>query len=105
MFLDQVQISVAAGHGGPGSTHFRREKFAEMGGPDGGDGGDGGSIHLRANRSLNTLNPYRSLRHFEAGRGSAGEGNRRHGTDGADITLDVPLGTLVKDALTGEVLA
>lgn len=76
-----------------------------MGGPDGGDGGDGGSIHLKANRSLNTLNPYRSLRHFEAGRGMAGEGNRRHGTDGADITLEVPLGTLVKDALTGEVLA
>lgn len=105
MFLDQVQISVAAGHGGPGSTHFRREKFAEMGGPDGGDGGEGGSILLKANRSLNTLNPYRSLRRFEAARGSAGEGNRRSGTAGGDITLEVPLGTLVKDAQTGEVLA
>lgn len=105
MFLDQVQIAVAAGHGGPGSTHFRREKFAELGGPDGGDGGEGGSIYLKANRSLNTLNPYRSLRHFEAAQGSAGEGNRRHGTDAASITLEVPLGTLVKDALTGEVLA
>jgi GTP-binding protein len=105
MFLDHVQLRVAAGHGGSGAMSFRREKFAPEGGPDGGDGGKGGSVFLRANKALNTLNPYRHKREFTADRGRQGEGCLRHGKDGLDITLEVPLGTLVKDAETGEVLA
>ena len=105
MFLDQVQLRVAAGHGGPGAMSFRREKFAPEGGPDGGDGGKGGSVFLRANRALNTLNPYRSKRDFTAERGRQGEGCMRHGKDGLDVWLEVPLGTVVKDSDTGEVLA
>ena len=84
---------------------FRREKFAPEGGPDGGDGGKGGSVHLRANCALNTLNPYRNKREYAADRGRQGEGCMRHGKDGVDIWLDVPLGTLIKDGDTGEVLA
>jgi GTP-binding protein len=84
---------------------FRREKFAPEGGPDGGDGGKGGSVFLRANRALNTLNPYRSKREFVAERGRQGEGCMRHGKDGVDIWLEVPLGTVVKDGETGEMLA
>ncbi|MBK9795022.1 MAG: GTPase ObgE [Holophagaceae bacterium] len=105
MFLDQVQLRVTAGHGGAGAMSFRREKFAPEGGPDGGDGGKGGSITLRASRALNTLNPYRQKREFTAERGRQGEGCMCHGCDGADILLEVPLGTVVKDAETGEVLA
>ena len=105
MFLDQVQLRVTAGHGGAGAMSFRREKFAPEGGPDGGDGGKGGSITLRANRALNTLNPYRQKREFTAERGRQGEGCMRHGSDGADILLEVPLGTVVKDGETGEMLA
>jgi GTP-binding protein len=105
MFLDQVQLRLAAGHGGSGAMSFRREKFAPEGGPDGGDGGRGGSIFLRANRALNTLNPYRSKRDFAAERGRQGEGCMRHGKDGLDMWLEVPMGTVVKDGDTGEVLA
>lgn len=105
MFLDQVQLKVEAGHGGAGSTHFRREKFAEKGGPDGGDGGRGGSVYVVANPSLNTLNLYRSVREYTAERGASGEGGRRQGRDGVDVVLDVPLGTVLKDADSGEVLA
>ena len=97
MFLDHVQLHVEAGHGGAGAISFRREKFAAEGGPDGGDGGKGGSIFIRANRALNTLNPYRHKRDFAAERGRQGEGCMRHGRDGLDITLEVPLGTVVKD--------
>lgn len=105
MFLDQIQLNVAAGHGGAGAMSFRREKFAPEGGPDGGDGGKGGSLFLRANKALNTLNPYRNKRDYAAERGRQGEGCMRQGKDGLDITLEVPLGTLVTDAETGEVLA
>ena len=105
MFLDQVQLKVEAGHGGPGATHFRREKFAEKGGPDGGDGGCGGSVYVVANPSLNTLNIYRSVREYTAERGAPGEGGRRQGRDGVDVVLDVPLGTVLKDGDSGEVLA
>jgi GTPase len=105
MFLDHLQLHVVAGHGGSGAMSFRREKFAPEGGPDGGDGGKGGSIFLRANRALNTLNPYRNKREFSAEGGRQGEGCMRHGKDGLDITLEVPPGTLVKDGDTGETLA
>ncbi len=105
MFLDHLTLHLEAGHGGAGACSFRREKFAERGGPDGGDGGHGGSIAIRANKALNTLNPYRNQRTFMAGRGLNGAGSLCSGNDGADITLDVPLGTVIKDAGSGEVLA
>jgi GTP-binding protein len=105
VFLDHVQLFVQAGHGGAGATSFRREKFAEFGGPNGGDGGHGGSVHFLANRSLNTLNIYRQKREYAAERGKPGEGSLKNGRDGADVVLEVPLGTVIKDAHTGEVLA
>lgn len=105
MFLDHILLHVEAGHGGAGTTSFRREKSAEKGGPDGGDGGLGGSVHLRANRALNTLNPYRHKREFAAGRGGNGEGCMRHGKDGESIVLEVPLGTVIRDLPSGEQLA
>ena len=105
MFLDHIQINVAAGKGGAGAVSFRREKFIEFGGPDGGDGGEGGSVYLRATGSLNTLNPYRNKREFIAGRGKNGQGALCTGKSGADVTIDVPMGTIVRDADTGEVLA
>jgi len=105
MFLDHITLHVEAGHGGSGAVSFRREKFAERGGPDGGDGGLGGSIFVLANRALNTLNPYRNQRNYYAGRGLQGEGSMRHGKDGADVILEVPLGTVIKDSASGELLA
>lgn len=105
MFLDHVTLHVEAGHGGPGAVSFRREKSIEMGGPDGGDGGIGGSVFLRATRTLNTLNPYRHVREFAAGRGAGGEGGLRKGKAGADVMLEVPLGTVIRDAASGELLA
>ncbi len=105
MFLDQVTLHVEAGHGGAGAVSFRREKFAERGGPDGGDGGLGGSVYLLANRSLNTLNPYRNTKEFAAERGEGGSGGMKKGGDGGDVVLQVPLGTIARDALTGEFLA
>ena len=105
MFLDQVTLHVEAGHGGAGAVSFRREKFAERGGPDGGDGGLGGSVYLLANRSLNTLNPYRNTKEFAAERGEGGSGGMKKGGDGGDVVLQVPLGTIARDALSGEFLA
>ena len=105
MFLDHLTLHLEAGHGGPGACSFRREKFAEKGGPDGGDGGLGGSISFRADPGLNTLNPYRNQRNFLAGRGEAGAGGLCSGSDGASLVLDVPLGTVLRDAESGEFLA
>jgi GTPase len=105
MFLDHIALHVEAGHGGAGASSFRRDKLTEKGGPDGGDGGVGGSVYLRANRALNTLNPYRHKREFAAGRGGNGEGCMRHGRDGANVTLEVPLGTVIRDLPSGEQLA
>jgi len=95
MFVDEVAIHVAAGHGGRGALAFRREKFVPRGGPSGGDGGPGGSVYLAANANLNTLLNYRFQRIFEAGRGAHGEGSNRTGKNGADIELEVPTGTSV----------
>ena len=95
MFVDEVDIHVAAGHGGAGALSFRREKFVPRGGPDGGDGGHGGSIYMVASANLNTLLNYRFQKIFEAGRGANGEGSRRTGRSGADIELKVPIGTVV----------
>ena len=95
MFVDEVEIHVAAGHGGRGAMSFRREKFVPRGGPNGGDGGHGGNVFLVAHANLNTLLNFRFQKTFEAGRGGHGEGSNRTGKNGADITLQVPIGTQV----------
>jgi len=103
-FVDYVKIMVRSGHGGPGSRHFRREKFSPKGGPDGGDGGRGGHIILRGNKQMWTLLHLKYRKHIIAEFGGSGGKSRSSGKDGEDIILDVPLGTIVKDAETGEVL-
>lgn len=95
MFVDEVEIHVTAGHGGRGALSFRREKFVPRGGPDGGDGGPGGSVYFVANANLNTLLNFRFQKLFEAGRGGHGEGSNRRGKNGSDITLEVPVGTVI----------
>jgi GTP-binding protein len=95
MFVDEVEIHVAAGHGGKGAMSFRREKFVPRGGPDGGDGGKGGSVFLVARANLNTLLNFRFQKVFEARNGAQGEGSLRTGKSGADIVLEVPIGTQV----------
>jgi GTP-binding protein len=95
MFVDEAEIHVAAGHGGRGAMSFRREKFVPRGGPNGGDGGPGGSVYLVANPNLNTLLKFRFQKSFEAERGHHGEGSNRTGKTGHDITLEVPVGTVV----------
>ena len=95
MFVDEVEIHVAAGHGGRGAMSFRREKFVPRGGPNGGDGGPGGSVYFVTNPNLNTLLNFRFQKKFEAGRGGHGEGSNRTGKNGEDIELQVPIGTVV----------
>ena len=95
MFVDEVDIHVAAGHGGRGAMSFRREKFVPRGGPNGGDGGAGGSVYLLARANLNTLLNFRFQKEFDAGRGGHGEGSNRTGRKGADIELSVPIGTVI----------
>ncbi|MDH5400328.1 MAG: GTPase ObgE, partial [Cyclobacteriaceae bacterium] len=102
-FIDYVKLCSRSGAGGAGSVHFRREKFVPKGGPDGGDGGRGGHIILRGNAQLWTLLHLKYRKHVIASNGNPGEGNRRSGSDGADIVLEVPLGTIAKDAETQEV--
>lgn len=104
MFVDEVDIHVAAGHGGRGAMSFRREKFIPRGGPDGGDGGAGGSVYLVANANLNTLLNFRFQKEFAAGRGGHGEGSNRTGKKGSDIELRVPIGTVVYERREGEVV-
>jgi GTP-binding protein len=95
MFVDEVDIHVAAGHGGRGAMSFRREKFVPRGGPNGGDGGPGGSVYVTARPNLNTLLNYRFQKEFSAERGGHGEGSNRTGRKGADIQLEVPIGTVI----------
>ncbi len=104
MFIDRTKIRVQGGHGGNGVTAFRREKFVPRGGPSGGDGGRGGDVWLVADESLNTLLHLRYNPEHVAGRGMHGEGSNRHGRDGADTLVRVPVGTQVYDALTGDLL-
>ncbi|MCU0351665.1 MAG: GTPase ObgE, partial [Flavobacterium sp.] len=103
-FVDYVKIYVASGKGGKGSTHLHREKFIEKGGPDGGDGGRGGHVYLRGNKNLWTLFHLKFVRHIKAGHGGDGGSARSTGADGDDKFIEVPLGTVVKDKETGEVL-
>ncbi|MCD8172476.1 MAG: GTPase ObgE [Alistipes sp.] len=101
-FVDYVKIFCRSGKGGSGSAHFRREKFVAFGGPDGGDGGRGGSIILRGNSQYWTLIHLKYKRHLFAEDGQSGYGSRSSGHDGADIIVDVPLGTVARDAETRE---
>src|SRR5687768_14103484 len=102
MFVDEVDIHVAAGHGGRGAMSFRREKFVPRGGPNGGDGGAGGSVYITAHSNLNTLLNFRFQKEFSAGRGGHGEGSNRTGRKGSDIELQVPVGTVVYERLPGQ---
>ena len=105
MFIDEAEITVASGDGGNGCVAFRREKFVPRGGPSGGDGGDGGDVWVSANASLNTLYPLRHQTHYKAGRGQHGLGSNCHGKRGEDLEIALPIGSVVRDADTGEILA
>src|SRR5437762_7257165 len=104
MFIDEAKITVKAGSGGHGSIAFRREKFVPRGGPSGGDGGDGGSIYLVADTHENTLLKFRFSHIFRAERGRHGEGSNRQGRSGQDLEIRIPIGTVVYDDNTGELL-
>ncbi len=104
-FFDEAKVEVIAGDGGNGAVSFRREKFIPRGGPDGGDGGRGGSIWAIADRNLNTLIDFRYTRLFRAERGENGRGSDCYGHSGADMELRMPVGTVIKDLATGELVA
>ena len=103
-FIDYVKVLCRSGKGGAGSRHFYRAKYVPKGGPDGGDGGRGGHIILKGNRNMWTLLPLRYRRHIFAGNGQSGSGGRSFGKDGDDVVVEVPCGTVVFDAETGEYL-
>lgn len=103
-FVDEAEIELIAGHGGPGSVHFRRETMEPRGGPDGGDGGRGASIYIRPDTNLSTLMDFRFRKKYNAPNGEPGSGKNRAGKDGIDITLRVPVGTIIRDAESNEVL-
>ena len=104
-FIDEAVISFRSGDGGRGCVSFRREKFVPKGGPDGGNGGNGGSIIIRASKRLHTLDDFRAKRHFKAQHGSPGRGKSQTGKDGNDVIIGVPLGTMIYDHDSGELLA
>lgn len=103
-FVDEAIIKVDAGNGGNGCLSFRREKFIPRGGPDGGDGGDGGSVYFEAESDLNTLVDFRYMRHYKAENGQQGMGSNCTGKKGDDLIIKVPVGTMVYDIDTGELL-
>lgn len=105
VFFDEAKIYVKAGDGGDGCVSFRREKYVPLGGPNGGDGGKGGDVYLVANPRLNTLINFKHRVHFKAQRGSHGRGKGQKGRQGDDLFIEVPLGTMVWDAETGEFIA
>jgi GTP-binding protein len=104
-FIDEVKINVKSGDGGRGCVSFRREKFIPFGGPDGGDGGKGGDVVFETTPSLSNLLELRYRPHLKAERGSHGMGKDRHGKNGEDLTILVPVGTIIRDAETDEVMA
>ena len=103
-FVDYVKIFTRSGRGGAGSAHFRREKYIAFGGPDGGDGGRGGHVIVKGNKQMWTLLHLRYRKHIFAESGSGGSGSGSSGSDGKDVVIEVPLGTIGKDAETGEVI-
>ena len=105
MFTDYVKIFASAGKGGNGAISFRREKYIAAGGPDGGDGGKGGDVYFKVDKDANTLIEFRYKKKFSAENGNNGEGARKYGKSGKDLYIPVPIGTVIKDAKTEEVLA
>lgn len=105
MFLDEATIEVSSGRGGNGCASFRQEKHVPHGGPDGGDGGDGGSVIFVADSKVNTLIEFHNHTHFHALNGGNGEGANRHGANGKSIRLRVPIGTVIKESVSGNALA
>ncbi|WP_341215916.1 GTPase ObgE [uncultured Wocania sp.] len=103
-FVDYVKMYVSSGNGGKGSAHLHREKYITKGGPDGGDGGRGGHVILRGNSNLWTLLPLKFKKHIRAGHGEHGSKSRSSGADGEDMYVDVPLGTVVRDTETNEII-
>lgn len=104
-FVDYAKIHIRSGKGGDGCVSFRREKFVPLGGPDGGDGGKGGDVYFRGSPGKSTLLDFRYRQHYRAGDGSAGRGKDRHGRNGEPLTIEVPLGTVVRAAKSGPLLA
>ncbi len=104
-FIDYVKIHCKSGNGGPGSTHLLRDKTTAKGGPDGGDGGRGGHVIIRGDEQLWTLLHLKYKKHIKSDHGGSGSGNMRHGADGADNFIDVPLGSVIRDPETQEILA
>lgn len=105
MFIDKARIFIKSGDGGNGAVSFRREKYVPRGGPDGGDGGRGGDVFFEADPSLHTLSDFRYKRHYVAKNGEHGKGGKKAGKDGESLVIKVPLGTLIYEAETGELLA
>ena len=105
MFTDYVKIIAKAGNGGDGAVSFRREKYVAAGGPDGGDGGKGGNVYMEVDQDRNTLIDFRYQKKFKAENGRNGEGAHKYGKSGEDLVIKVPLGTIVKEAETGKVIA
>lgn len=105
MFVDEAKIYVKAGDGGNGCVSFRREKFVPKGGPDGGDGGDGGNVVMVVDPNENTLIKFRYRHRFRAERGENGQGAKKFGHNGEDVIISVPLGTIVRNAATNEIIA
>ena len=103
-FVDYVKVHISSGNGGKGSAHLRREKYVAKGGPDGGDGGRGGHVIVKGNKNLWTLVHFKFKKHFKAGHGEHGSKSRSTGADGEDVYMEVPLGTVVRDTETNEIL-
>ncbi len=103
-FVDYVKVNVRSGNGGKGSSHFRREKYVAKGGPDGGNGGRGGHVIIIGNKSLWTLYHFKHKRHFKSEHGGDGSRNRSSGTDGKDLYIEVPIGTIIRNSETNEII-
>jgi GTP-binding protein len=103
-FVDEAEIEIIAGHGGPGSVHFRRETMEPRGGPDGGDGGRGASVYIRGDSNLATLMDFRFRKKYAAPNGDPGSGKNRAGRDGEDVYIHVPVGTIIRDAENNEIM-
>ena len=105
MFIDFTEVELFAGNGGKGSVHFRKEKFIPKGGPDGGDGGRGGHIIFVTDSNLHTLQDIRYKKKYRAEDGSSGGGSRKTGKSGKDIKIKVPVGTLIREKTTSNIVA